>query len=87
LPLGHWQSQSLKNSEDDTVVEVKSNNKKKIRLYFDSDRVCLGGVCNHWWQKDFCGDYWASDYFWLPYGYNPTGKHLSELQQYQSHRE
>ncbi|NJO93294.1 MAG: hypothetical protein HC820_01045 [Hydrococcus sp. RM1_1_31] len=56
--------------------------KKRIKLYFDENRVCLGGVCDDWWQRDFTGDYWASDYFWLPFGYNPTGKHLDELSQF-----
>jgi len=39
----------------------------------------LGGVDDDWWLKDFDGDYWASDYFWLPVGYNPIGKHGDEL--------
>jgi hypothetical protein len=39
----------------------------------------LGGVANDWWQRDFSGDYWASDYFWLPVGYNPIGKSWDEL--------
>lgn len=55
---------------------------QQIKLYFDTRRICLGGVANDWWHKDFYGNYWASDYFWLPVGYNPTGKSLNELSQF-----
>lgn len=52
---------------------------QQIKLYFNADKICLGGVDDNWWLKDFDGDYWASDYFWLPIGYNPTGKPGNEL--------
>ncbi|MEG4431573.1 hypothetical protein QUA95_15965 [Microcoleus sp. F10_A2] len=52
---------------------------QQIKLYFDQSKNCLGGVANDWWLKDFNGDYWASDYFWLPVGYNPIGKSWGEL--------
>ena len=55
------------------------NSKQQIKLYFDAHKICLGGVANDWWQQDFSGDYWASDYFWLPVGYNPIGKSWDEL--------
>ncbi|MDL5055395.1 hypothetical protein QQ056_17840 [Oscillatoria laete-virens NRMC-F 0139] len=56
-----------------------SQNYKQIKLYFDANQVCLGGVANDWWQQDYNGDYWASDYFWLPIRYNPVGKSATEL--------
>ena len=55
------------------------NSQQQIKLYFDEYKTCLGGVANDWWQRDFSGDYWASDYFWLPVGYNPIGKSWDEL--------
>lgn len=58
------------------------NNQQQIKLYFDANKICLGGVANDWWLKDYNGDYWASDYFWLLVGYDPRGKHLNELSQY-----
>lgn len=57
-------------------------NNLKIKLYFDANKVCLGGVANDWWLKDYAGDYWASDYFGLPFGYNPVGQTLDQLSQY-----
>jgi hypothetical protein len=56
-----------------------NNNKQQIRLYFNEQKICLGGLANDWWQADFSGNYWASDCFWLPVGYNPTGKSLDQL--------
>lgn len=56
-----------------------ANNFQRIKLYFNAGRICLGGVGDGWWLKDFDGGYWASDYFWLPAGYNPIGKHGDEL--------
>lgn len=56
-----------------------ANSYRQIRLYFNEQKICLGGVANDWWQPDFSGDYWASDYFVLPVGYNPRGKSLEEL--------
>lgn len=37
------------------------NSKQQIKLYFDEQKICLGGVANDWWQPDFNGNYWASD--------------------------
>jgi len=59
-----------------------NTNNLKIKLYFDATKVCLGGVANDWWLKDYTGDYWASDYFALPIGSNPVGQTLDELSQY-----
>lgn len=55
---------------------------RKIKLYFDADLLCLGGVANHWWQRDYQGDYWASEYHWLPVGFDPVGKTAKELAEY-----
>lgn len=60
-----------------------SRNYKQIKLYFDANQVCLGGVANDWWQRDYNGDYWASEYFWLPVGYDPIGKSVTELLAFQ----
>jgi len=60
-------------------VKPMGNSKQQIKLYFDAQKTCWGGVANDWWLKDFNGDYWASDYFWLPAGYNPISKSLDEL--------
>ncbi|MCT7957186.1 DUF5049 domain-containing protein [Laspinema palackyanum] len=56
---------------------------QQIKLYFDIDKVCLGGVANDWWMLNYQGDYWASEFFWLPVGFDPTGKPLDELMPYQ----
>jgi hypothetical protein len=61
------------------MVQPMANNFQRIKLYFNAEKICLGGVDDDWWLKDFDGDYWASDYFWLPIGYNPIGKHGHEL--------
>lgn len=56
---------------------------QQIKLYFDTDKICLGGVANDWWMPNYQGDYWASEYFWLPVGLDPTGQHIDELMQYE----
>ena len=33
------------------------NNCQRIKLYFNADKICLGGVDNDWWQQDFDDDY------------------------------
>ena len=64
------------------MVQLMANNIQRIKLYFNAEKICLGGVDDDWWLKDFDGDYWASDYFWLPIGYNPIGKPGNELLQF-----
>ena len=48
---------------------------KDIKCYFDSDHKCLGTIDN------FYGDYYANEYLTLPEGFDPIGKHYSELLQ------
>lgn len=36
-----------------------TNRVQRIKLYFNADKICLGGVADDWWQKDFDGDYWV----------------------------
>ncbi|MCT7986452.1 DUF5049 domain-containing protein [Laspinema sp. A4] len=55
---------------------------QQIKLYFNAEKVCLGGVANDWWIANYQGDYWASEFFWLPEGFDPVGKHADELMQY-----
>lgn len=55
---------------------------QRIKLYFNAEKICLGGVDDDWWLKDFDGDYWASDYFGLLIGYNPIGQFGVELLQF-----
>lgn len=64
------------------MVQPMANKFQRIKLYFNVEKICLGGVDDDWWLKDFDGDYWASDYFWLPIGYNPIGKPGNELLQF-----
>jgi len=68
------------------MVQPMANHVQGIKLYFNAEKICLGGVDDDWWLKNFDGDYWASDYFWLPIGYNPIGKHGDELSQFSQHR-
>lgn len=55
---------------------------EQIKLYFNTEKICLGGVANDWWMPNYDGDYWASEYFCLPVGFDPVGKHADELMQY-----
>jgi hypothetical protein len=61
---------------------MKTQEHQEIKLYFDENKVCLGGVADSWWLKDYSGDYWASEYFWLPTGYDPVGKSADELNEF-----
>ena len=53
-----------------------------VKLYFDGigdSAVCLGGMAEYWWLKNYEGDYVSSAYFKIPPNYDPTSKSGREI--------
>ena len=45
-----------------------------LKCYFNAERICIGTI------DDFYGDYYANEYYRLPFTIDPIGKRSSELE-------
>ena len=47
---------------------------ENLKCYFNVERICIGTI------DDFYGDYFANEYYRLPFTIDPIGKRSSELE-------
>jgi hypothetical protein len=68
--------------ETETTTAPAKVERVRVKLYFDSNNICLGGCCDDSWLPLYTGEeYVASEFFKLTPGFNPVGKSVKELQQ------